>query len=188
MRRQFDDGNADSVLVYESLAPSLKRRRTIVDAFESFRIAEDNNNVNDTAARHHVYQEGNTLPSNGIDDIMFDADSDDDDDDDDDEEAPLTTHELAQREIMRAIVFGRRPFQPAQQQQDPVEQKLQDLIRGSIQEAVRHKHDSQCDMDIKTSYNRPSLSMEGFVGNLRPRSNSLPNEFNQDNEMDITFL
>jgi hypothetical protein len=186
MRRQHDDGvtGDDKVLISESLAPSRKRRRTIVDAFEAITLAESNNN--ESAARNFDSQERNDIPATGIDDIMLDADSDDDD------EASLTSSELAQREIARALVFGRRPFQPVQQRQDPVEAKLHNLIRRSIQEAVNNKQDSQCDMDIETSYNRPSLSLEGFVVNGRPRSNSFPNansnEFNQDTCMDIAFL
>ncbi|CAB9516068.1 expressed unknown protein [Seminavis robusta] len=172
MRRQHEDKSCleEEVLIAEGVAPSRKRRRTIEDAFRSISISQ--NHTNPVPLPVPV---GGRLSVVSNDDFMIDAE---DDDSDDDDENPLTEKEIAEREIMRALVYGLRPTQPVPRQ-DPVERMLQDLIRGSIREAIT-RQTSLCDMDVETSYNRRSATMDFVEQQRRPRSNSLPNEFPLD--------
>lgn len=195
MRRDVNDmyevyGDEDLVPPLDDTEPSRKRRRTIVDVFQSISLSEhekDRQSVSPVVTDVERIE----IPSNDIvaapqDDFMIDAE---DDDDESVDSKPLSLKEVAEREIMRALVYGPSSSSSTAQglqRQDPVDQKLQDLIRGSIQKAIRQ--DSQCDMDIETSYTRPSSMESEPVGN-RPRSNSLPNEFTAEQmEMDFTPL
>lgn len=196
MRRPIDETYTYTDIDSFDLPPG-KRRKTITDAFNNIKISQGDtlaktggsSSSSDSSA---VINSSLTLPN----EFMIDAE---DDDDDDENDIPLADKALLERErdLMRALVFGGPPrpyyyLQPPPQQQDPVEQRISNLIRGSIREAIRQEPPSQsnssysCDMDVETSYSRPSGGC--LEEERRPRSNSLPNEWHtssNDQIMDI---
>lgn len=154
--------------------PSRKRRRTIVDAFGEISlekeiqpsaewIEEDNNSMHSSEIR--MRDKDMTMATDPISNYT----SDDHIDDDEEQERPLSAKEIAEREIMRQIVFGATS---TERRTDPVDRRLQELIRESFKQDIK-PDTMMCDMNVETSYNRPSPSMV-VEGEGRPRSNSLP--------------
>lgn len=97
---------------------------------------------------------------------------------DSDDEEILTAKDLADREVMRRMVFG-------EETKNPADRRFQQLLRDTFKQG--QKPDTmQCDMDIETSYSRPSPNMSG-VQSMRPRSNSL-DDLQTGTSMDVEPL
>ena len=161
-------------------APPCKRRRTIVDAFKTITISTADAAIGSANNGITTDDSHDWVPQN---DFMIGAD-DDDSVVSEGDRPPLSEIEQLERDAMRAIVFGTTQQQHLQPPQDPVEEKISNLIRGSLQQAIIQQETSHCDMDVETSYSRPSVSMQGVE--RRPRSNSLPKEWqSSDDTMDL---
>jgi hypothetical protein len=75
----------------------------------------------------------------------------------------------AQRAVMLELVFGPKPEEaPA----DPVDAKMESLIRESLHKAVAGEPITQDDMTIDAAYSRASSTSEFDFIPRRPRSNS----------------
>ena len=198
MRRPIDETYAYADIDSFDLPPG-KRRKTILDAFSNITISQGDSLASNTggSSRSSISSDLNAESCYSLplpNEFMIDAE----DDDDVENDIPLSDKALLERErnIMRSLVFGGPPRSYYLQipQQDPVEQRISNLIRGSIQEAIRQEPPSQsqskpscgCDMDVETSYSRPSVGLSDEE--RRPRSNSLPKEWqtsSDDESMDI---
>lgn len=166
-----------------------KRRRTILNAFQSISLQ---NNKNKTVG-------DNVFPASGVEfgaiEENEDADSsqavaaigDNDydtssleDGDNDVDDRMLSDKEKCERKVMLELVFG-----PGSEfsRKDPVDLKIQQLIRGSMQGMNRStSNQSQDDMNIEPVYSRTSPIVQGVAPGLvsnpplfpLKRSNSLP--------------
>ena len=206
MRRPIEDtytfrrNNDNSSALELPLPPAGKRRKTIIDAFSKIRISPGRESTLNTSSG--IGDGGNSgdgittgndpttethgsvvAPPNEL--FMINVE-----DDDDESCQPLSEKAKLERDIARALVFGARGA-PLPPQQDPVEQKICNLIRGSIHKATtqqQEKDPSQqqansshitssqshiCDMDLETMYNRSSIGLFSDE-KPRPQSSSLP--------------
>ena len=169
-----------------------RRRTTIVDQLQQINISNGEVGVPNQILEHVVVDDNSqTLTSS--------SGSDDEDEDNDHSQIlPPSDLELAQRAVMRDLVFGRPQPPPPP---NPVDRKLQALVRQSLENVQTGHHpfelnritESQDDMHIDTAYSRPTNPsffdsfLVGRPGDLMPpipqprpvppqrkRSNSLP--------------
>lgn len=205
---QFDDDDDDDEMRFAVVGRGKqKRRRTsIVDGLEAIRISDTtSSSSNPTDGSSSIMQGKNRAPfsnrggenncsillgGHGSDEFMIDAADDDDDDHKND-----NVQEEAERKVMRALVYGDHSKPSSQHRhQDPVEKKLEALIRGSMERAKQLSFSSsQCDMNIEPSYSRPSPSYNSSSRMNHDRGyDSLPDEFEEEEEetetMDISPL
>ena len=122
-------------------------------------------------------------PGTGDDDNSLTSDSED--------EQLMSDAEKAQRKVMLQLVYGSNKPKP---RVDPVDAKVERMIRESLQKAVSTSTitpTTQDDMAIETSYNTstpfaPALRVNDFPpgcnGVRRQRSNSLPMELDDSAE------
>lgn len=139
-----------------------KRRRTIIDQLQHINISNGEVGVPNQILERAVAagdDNSQTLTSSS-------GESDDEGGGRDDRSQiiPPSDVEIAQRTTMRELVFGRRP-DPASL--DPVERKIQALVRQSLEAVKGGQHplavfepnaisESQDDMTIEPVYTRPS--------------------------------
>jgi hypothetical protein len=162
-----------------------KRRRTIVDALQSISLDRREEDVPDQIVQMEN-DNNHSLTSSS---------------DDSEEEEPLLLSDVekAQRAVMLELVFGNntspssitqrpQPQNPLIIQSNPVDAKIESLIRESLQKAVKGENPipttslTQDDMTIDPSYSRASSSTDDFIFSSprRPRSNSLPMDSVED--------
>jgi hypothetical protein len=132
-----------------------RRRTTIVDALRQIDISNGERGVPNQILEHAVQDDNSqTLTSS----------ESEGEDDDNSQILPPSDAEVAQRIAMRELVFG-RPLVPAPP--DPVDRKLQALVRKSVENVKEGQHpfaleaanpitESQDDMAIEPVYTRPS--------------------------------
>lgn len=180
-----------------------RRRTTIVDQLQQINISNGEVGVPNQILEQAVVDDNSqTLTSSS-------GSEDEDEDHDRDHHhhhgriLPPSDVELAQRAVMRELVFGRPPDLPPP---NPVDRQLQALVRKSLQniQAGHHPFElnritaSQDDMHIDPVYTRPTnpaffdtfeVACTGLVppfptpsSPLRKRSNSLPEGLMDDLE------
>jgi hypothetical protein len=145
-----------------------KRRRTIVDAFQNFNLGRSG--IPPEAVLGGVADDSSLLAgAPETDDHSLTSDSED--------AQSISDAGIAQRAVMLELVFGQEP--EAARPIDPVDAKLESLIRDSLHKAVAGEPIAQDDMTIDTAYSRASALSEFDFIPRRPRSNSLPMEFDE---------
>jgi hypothetical protein len=166
-----------------------KRRRTIVDALQSISLDRSEEDVPDQIVQMEN-DNNHSLTSSS-------------DDSEEEEQLLLSDVEKAQRAVMLELVFGnnlsitQRPEpqnHPLITQSNPVDAKIESLIRESLLKAVKGENpmpttsSTQDDMTIDPSYSRASSGTDDFVFSSprRPRSNSLPMDSVED-EPDVNM-
>ena len=160
--------------------PARKRRRTILDAFQSIHLQnEDEEDADSSQAVADI--EGEDVSDSTIED------------EESQEDRLLSDREEAERKVMLELVLG-----PAKKvKRDPVDQKVAAMVRETIKQVSNHDGAAvlptaaavatRDDMHIEAPYSRSS------VANLPPpaaleRSNSLPDMSTLDNDtMEITM-
>jgi hypothetical protein len=137
-----------------------KRRRTIVDAFQNFNLGRS---IPQEAVLRGVADDASSLLAGGpeTDDHSLTSDSEDD--------QSISDADKAQRAVMLELVFGQKPEGAPV---DPVDAKVESLIRESLHKAVAGEPITQDDMAIDAPYSRASSSSEFDFIPRRPRSNS----------------
>jgi hypothetical protein len=171
-RRKRDDDSSCSSSALDSMrpvAPPKKRaRRTILDAFQSICLykGEEVGDDEDADSSHAVADWGN-----GEDACSTSSSLDDDEDN-----RLLSDRQEAERKVMLELVFGPNS-EILQTPINPVDAKLQSLIRESLQHATATDHATMDDMTIDVVYSRMSPSETPLERVSIQRSNSLPNIF-----------
>jgi len=162
-------------------APAFKRRKTIVDAFQNLKIfpaAVDSNVAPGSLRTHHNWASGS--PRNEKE-IMIDVVASEDDvstDDSDDDSILLSDQEKLERDTMRSLVLGRTQQERFLPQEDPVDRKLSDLIRGSMKQAQEQiLNEMPCDME--------TVNAESTDQDLK--SNCLPTEWQSTDGCDMSM-
>lgn len=167
--------------------PARKRRRTILDAFQSIHIQhEEEEDADSSQAVADI--EGEDVSDSTIEDEESQAG---------DDRFLLSDREEAERKVMLELVLG--PTKKTKR--DPVDQKVAAMVRKTIQTVASSgaaaadgggpRQSSRDDMHIEASYSRPSAS--ALTGNGGPsgsleRSNSLPDMSTVDTDtMEISM-
>jgi len=170
---QSSGSSSDAIDSMRPVAPKpRKRRRTILSAFSSIDIGkgesggeEEDADSSQAVVDDEGYEEYSTSSSL--------------EDEDDGDMKLLSDKEQAERKVMLDMVFGPKA-------KDPVDYKLQNMIRETLQKATAEPG-SQDDMNIDASYSRASSVSLGEPE--MKRSNSLPNIdafMEDDSTMDTT--
>jgi hypothetical protein len=147
-----------------------KRRRKIVDAFQNFNLGRS---IPQEAVLGRVEDVSSLLsggPLSETNDLSLTSDSEDD--------QSISDVDKAQRAFMLELVFGKKPDEGAPRI-DPVDAKVESLIRESLSKAVAGEPITQDDMTIDATYSRASSTSEFDFIPRRPRSNSLLMEFDE---------
>ena len=147
-----------------------KRRRTIVDAFQNFNLGPS---IPQEALLLGGVADDSSLLAGGpeTDDHSLTSDS---------EDAQSTSDaDKAQHAVMVELVFGQKPEGAPAPVLDPVDAKVESLIRESLHKAIAGKSITQDDIKIDVAYSRASSTEEFALVQRRPRSNSLPMEFDE---------
>lgn len=155
--------------------PARKRRRTILDAFQSINIQNEDEEDADS--------------SQAVADIEGEDVSDSTIEDEESQEDPLLSdREEAERKVMLELVLG-----PKNSKRHPVDAKVAEMVRETIQKVATTAPaatTTRDDMHIDTSYSRASVTDSAGppVASLE-RSNSLPDMFTLDSDsaMDISM-
>lgn len=147
--------------------PARKRRRTILDAFQSIHIQnEDEEDADSSQAVADI--EGEDVSDSTIED----------EDESQEEDRLLSDREEAERKVMLELVLG--PTKKAKR--DPVDQKVAAMVRETIKKAAvpmpavppfSASSSSKDDMHIEVPYSRSSAAILPPPPPLE-RSNSLP--------------
>ena len=176
----------DSCRTSRAECPPRKRRRTIVDALNHIAISEKPQQIPTEAVFGDDGDDSSLIaggPGTG-DDHSLTSHSDVEDE-------LLSDADQAQRAVLFDIALGKQ----AERQNDPVDTKLESMVRESMKRAAGglppvKRRPSRDDMTIETSYSKGNPSMnnprEDFIMNPPPlpfasrkRSNSLPMEFEE---------
>jgi hypothetical protein len=149
-----------------------KRQRTLLDAFNSIRLRQQQ----DPAMTDYANEDADSSQAHMNEDhVGYNSNSSLEDDDDDDRDIFLSDKEEAERKVMLEIVFGPNSEFVPQRNKDPVDKKLQVLIRKSLEEASNATSAVADDMTIDTPYQRSSI-----VSPKTRRSLSMPNILEDD--------
>jgi hypothetical protein len=130
-----------------------------VDAFQNFNLGRS---IPQEAVLGGVADDSSLLAGGPeTDDHSLTSDSED--------AQSMSGADKAQRAVMLELVFGPKPEEaPA----DPVDAKMESLIRESLHKAVAGEPITQDDMTIDAAYSRASSTSEFDFIPRRPRSNS----------------
>jgi hypothetical protein len=144
-----------------------KKRRTIVDAFQNFNL---DRSIPQEAVLGGVEDDSSLLAGGPeTDNHSLTSDSEDD--------KSISVAGRAQRAVLLQLVFGQKPA--GTPPVDPVDAKVESLIRESLHKAVAGEPFTQDDMTIDAAYSRASSTSEFDFFPRRSRSNSLPMEFDE---------
>jgi hypothetical protein len=175
-RRKRDDDSSCASSAFDSIRPVVppkKRRRTILDAFQSISLfkgeeadkAGGDDEDADSSQAVAAWDDGE------------EACSTDSSLDDDEDNRLLSDREEVERKVMLELVFGPNS-EVLQFPTNPVDLKLRDLIRGSLQQVSPTDHaTTHDDMTIDVVYSRMSPIETAGERVAMTRSNSLPNVF-----------
>lgn len=190
MRRERSAGSRDpswatALANMNQLPPPEKRRKTVIDSFQSMCLSNT-----DAVVSYGISATGSVIPTKSLPTTIPNDDSavTVDVSSDDDEEMP-SEQDLETKKLLYQLAFG-NDAAATSTMKDPVDIKLEELIRQS-----RRKVASGDDFDVQTPYSRGSsfstMEMDEMPTNTRPRSNSLPNDwrgpsvFAEDVDMDL---
>jgi hypothetical protein len=177
----------DSCRTSRADCPPRKRRKTIVDALNHIAITERAQQVPTEAL---VAEDGDSSliaggPGTGDENSLTSAS-------DEEDEELLSDADKAQRAVLFELALGKH----SEQQSNPVDTKLESLVRESMKRAAdglppvkRNQPETKDDMTLDTSYSK-GTSIDDFSDSMivipRKRSNSLPMEFEDQSGMDTT--
>mmetsp|Transcript_13989 Transcript_13989/g.26812 ORF Transcript_13989/g.26812 Transcript_13989/m.26812 type:complete len:210 (+) Transcript_13989:247-876(+) len=157
--------------------PARKRRRTILDAFQSIHLQnEDEEDADSSQAVADI--EGEDVSDSTIED-----------EDESQEDRLLSDREEAERKVMLELVLGPKP------KRNPVDEKVAAMVRETIKKAtdphavpVAPASATRDDMHIEAPYSRSSVAALPPPAALE-RSNSLPDMpiFEDNDAMDISM-
>ena len=170
MRRTRSIGNSADTTPRIS-PPMSKRQRLMMEEFQSLSL-QHNNNRNPPAKDHDTF-------------VSHVTSDDDDEAMNSSEDEKLTSEQEATRRAMYQLAFGK-----AQQARsiDPVDEKLEEMIRRSRLQAIASQQRPKDDFDLQTPYSHGS-TMPGRA--CRQRSNSLPRDWDgsmQDGTKDVDMM
>jgi hypothetical protein len=175
-RRKRDDDSSCASSAFDSIRPVVppkKRRRTILDAFQSIRLYKGE----ETDKAGGDDEDANSSQAVAAWDDGEEACSTDSSLDDDEDNRLLSDREEVERKVMLELVFGPNS-EVLQFPTNPVDSKLQDLIRESLQQVSPTDHaTTHDDMTIDVVYSRMSPIETPGERVAITRSNSLPNIF-----------
>jgi hypothetical protein len=171
-RRKRDDDSSCASSAFDSIRPVVppkKRRRTILDAFNSiclYKGEEAGGDEEDADSSQAVANWGNAEDACSTDSSL----------DDEEDNRLLSDREEVERKVMLELVFGPNS-EVLQFPTNPIDAKVQELIRGSLQQVSPTDHAIKDDMTIDVVYSRMSpTETSGERGSIA-RSTSLPNIF-----------
>jgi hypothetical protein len=199
-----DDSSGSSAI--DSMRPVVplprrkRRRRTIVDAFHHINLTSRKNGEQ----RQYEKEDGDADSSQAV--AKFEASDvdvysttssleDEYEDDEDQDDRLLSDRDENERNVLLELVFG--PTAPGLAPKNPVDLKLQELIRQSLQQQHQvprslcdgGEEETQDDMNIDAVYSRSAFSESRQGADSIRRSNSLPNVLVHEStveEMDIS--
>jgi hypothetical protein len=175
-RRKRDDDSSCASSAFDSIRPVVppkKRRRTILDAFQSICLYKGEEA--DKAGGDD--EDANSSQAVAAWDDGEEACSTDSSLDDDEDNRLLSDREEVERKVMLELVFGPNS-EVLQFPTNPVDVKLQELIRESLQHVSPTDHaTTHDDMTIDVVYSRMSPTETSGERVSITRSNSLPNIF-----------
>ena len=175
-RRKRDDDSSCASSAFDSIRPVVppkKRRRTILDAFQSICLYKGEEAVKTGGDD----EDADSSQAVAAWDDGEEACSTDSSLDDDEDNRLLSDREEVERKVMLELVFGPNS-EVLQFPTNPVDAKLQDLIRQSLQQVSPTDHaTTHDDMTIDVVYSRMSPTETPGERLAMTRSNSLPNIF-----------
>ena len=156
--------------------PARKRRRTILDAFQSIHLQnEDEEDADSSQAVADI--EGEDVSDSTIEDEDLSQ-----------EDRLLSDREEAERKVMLELVLGPTP------KKNPVDQKVAAMVRETIKKATvpnaaaiaPASFSTRDDMHIEVPYSRSSVAAHSPPAAME-RSNSLPDMSILDDSMEISM-
>jgi hypothetical protein len=189
-RRKRDDDSSCASSALDSLRrvvpPKKRRRTTILDAFQSICLYKGGDKGGEEGGDEEDANSSQAVADWGNGDEACSTDSSLDDDED---YRLLSDKQEAERKVMLELVFGPNS-EILQTPTTAVDVKIQELIRGSLQQVAPPDYATQDDMTLDTAYSRISPPETSGLRVPMARSNSLPNVFafvgSAEDSMDTT--